>query len=95
MGYYAYIYLIKLSYTMQKNTIKPAFLPKMYCGIFGHDYQVTRKVTHYIKEYTCAHCKKQLTTNGNGNLVELTPKFRDINAILERVHAKRMTRLKR
>ncbi|MBU3820858.1 hypothetical protein KO566_02195 [Flavobacteriaceae bacterium XHP0103] len=79
---------------MQKTTNKTPFLPKMYCSIFGHDYQVTKKVTYYVKEYTCSHCKKQLTTNSNGNLIELTPKFKEINAILERIHEKRIQRSK-
>ena len=77
---------------MKKNTQTPSLLPKMYCSLFGHDYEVTKKVTYYVKEYTCSHCKKQLTTNSNGNLIELTPKFREINAILERIHNKRTSR---
>ncbi len=79
---------------MQKTTHKSAFIPKMYCNIFGHDFEVSKKVTYYVKEYTCRHCSKQLTTNSNGNLIELTPKFKEINAILERVHEKRTMRLK-
>ncbi|MEP5338951.1 MAG: hypothetical protein ABJL44_19360 [Algibacter sp.] len=79
---------------MQKTTNSPAFIPKMYCNLFGHDYQVTKKVTYHVKEYTCSHCKKQLTTNSNGNLIELTPKFKEINAILERIHEKRTRRSK-
>ena len=79
---------------MKKTTNRIQFIPKMYCGIFGHNYQVTRKVTYYVKEYTCNHCKKQLTTNSNGNLIELTPKFKEINAILERIHKKIIQRLK-
>lgn len=77
------------------TTHKPTFIPKMYCNIFGHDYQVTKKVTYHVKEYTCSHCKKQLTTNSNGNLIELTPKFKEINAILERIHISRMERSKK
>jgi transposase-like protein len=76
-------------------TSKPKLLPKMYCNIFGHEYQVTKKVTYHVKEYTCRHCKKELTTNSNGTLTELTPKFKEINAILERIHTTRMERLKR
>tara|TARA_R110002049_G_scaffold90686_2_gene227151 strand:- start:73356 stop:73622 length:267 start_codon:yes stop_codon:yes gene_type:complete len=79
---------------MKKTTTKPAFIPQMYCNLFGHHYQVTKKVTYHVKEYTCSHCKKQLTTNSNGNLIELTPKFKEINAILERIHNKRMERSK-
>lgn len=79
---------------MKKTNTKPAFIPTMYCNLFGHDYQVTKKVTYHVKEYTCRHCKKQLTTNSNGNLIELTPKFKEINAILERIHNKRVERSK-
>ena len=80
---------------MKKTTGKPSFIPHMYCNIFGHDFVVTKKVTHHVKEYTCKHCKKQLTTNSNGNLIELTPKFREINAILEHIHNSRAQRLKK
>ena len=81
---------------MQKNTTnKPTLIPKMYCNLFGHDYQITKKVTYHVKEYTCSHCKKQLTTNSNGSLTELTPKFKEINAILERIHNSRILRSKK
>lgn len=76
---------------MQKTTL-PKFMPKVYCNIFGHDYHVSRKVTYHVKEYTCKHCKKQMTTNSNGKLVELTPKFKEINAILERIYQKKRSR---
>ena len=56
---------------------------KLYCSLFGHQYEVSKKVTLHVKEYTCKCCKRQLTTNSNGNLTELTPKFQEINAILE------------
>ncbi|WP_100613469.1 hypothetical protein [Confluentibacter citreus] len=79
---------------MEKPTQKPNFIPKMYCNLFGHDYEVSKKVTYYVKEYTCRHCQKQLTTNSNGYLIELTPKFKEINAILERIHEKRNMRSK-
>lgn len=78
---------------MQKPLKPSPFIPKMYCSLFGHDYRVSKKVTYHVKEYTCSHCKKQMTTNSNGYLIELTPKFREINAILECIHQKRMSRL--
>ncbi len=77
---------------MKKSTIGTSFMPNVYCNLFGHDFEVTKKVTSYVKEYTCSHCKKQLTTNGNGKLIELTPKFKEINAILERIHITKMQR---
>ncbi|WP_299115592.1 DUF1660 family phage protein [uncultured Winogradskyella sp.] len=67
---------------------------KLYCDFFGHNYEVTKKVTNHVKEYTCTRCKKQLTTNSNGKLTELTPKFQEINSALERIYNNRMMRLK-
>ncbi|TNJ44161.1 hypothetical protein KFZ70_03910 [Tamlana fucoidanivorans] len=61
----------------------------IHCKVFGHDFFTSRQVTYHVKEYTCKHCKKQLTTNGNGSLIELTPKFKEINDVLERVHQKK------
>ena len=78
---------------MKTTTQKTAIIPKLYCNIFGHDYQVSRKVTNHVKEYKCSHCKKELTTNGNGNLTALTPKYREINSILERMYSNRIMRL--
>ena len=68
---------------------------KLYCDFFGHNYKMTRKVTNHVKEYTCSRCKKQLTTNSNGQLTELTPKYQEINSALERIYNNRMMRLKR
>ena len=79
---------------MKKTTQKPRLIPKIYCSFFGHNYEVTKKVTSHVKEYTCSHCKKQLTTDSNGRLTELTPKFKEINVILERIHTSRTERLK-
>ncbi len=61
----------------------------LHCKVFGHNYKVSRNVTYHVKEYTCCNCKKQLTTNGKGNLTELTPKFKEINDVLERIHQKK------
>jgi len=67
---------------------------KIYCDLFGHNYQISKKVTNHVKEYTCKCCKKQLTTNSNGRLTELTPKYQEINSALERIYNNRMGRLK-
>ena len=86
---------LPIDYSMKKTTNKPTLIPKMYCNLFGHDYDVTKRVTYHVKEYTCRHCKKELTTNSNGKLIELTPKFKEINAILERIYTSRTERLKK
>lgn len=70
-------------------------MKSIHCMVLGHDYKVTRNVTYHVKEYTCKNCKKELTTSVNGNLIELTPKFREINDVLERIHAKRIMRMNR
>ncbi|MGB5419987.1 hypothetical protein [Algibacter sp.] len=68
-------------------------MKNIHCKVFGHDYEVTRNVTYHVKEYTCKNCKRELTTNSNGKLTELTPKFKEINAVLERIHHKRIMRM--
>lgn len=68
---------------------------KFYCDLFGHNYQITKKVTNHVNEYTCKCCKKQLTTNSNGQLTELTAKYQEINSALERIYNNKSMRLKR
>ncbi|MGC6431890.1 MAG: hypothetical protein ACON5F_12670 [Jejuia sp.] len=80
---------------MENQFIRTTLIPKVYCSIFGHDYHVTKKVTKHVKEYTCRHCSKQLTTTSDGSLVELTPKFREINLLLERIYNAKIKRLKK
>ncbi|WP_317129373.1 hypothetical protein [Flavivirga rizhaonensis] len=67
-------------------------MKNIHCKVFGHDFRVSRNVTYHVKEYTCKNCKKELTTNGSGQLIELTPKFKEINDVLERIHVKRHMR---
>jgi len=62
------------------------------CTVLGHDYVISNDVTNYVKEYKCKHCNNQLTTSGNGKLIPLTPKFQEINAVLKRIHLKKIKR---
>lgn len=78
---------------MKKSTLNSSSAFKVYCSVFGHQYSITKEVTNHIKEYTCKCCKKQLTTNGNGKLIELTPKFKEINFVLETIYTRRMSRI--
>ncbi|WP_117584374.1 hypothetical protein [Neotamlana sedimentorum] len=64
-------------------------MKNLQCKIFGHHYQVSRDVTCHVKEYTCKNCGKELTTNSNGYLVELTPKYKEINDVLASMFIKR------
>jgi transposase-like protein len=66
----------------------------IYCSFFGHEYIITKKVTYHVNEYKCKHCNSQVTTNGKGGLSPLTPKFKEINTVLERIHSKRINRRK-
>ena len=75
-----------------KTDTTPGSFSKFKCNMFGHNYEVSRKVTSHVKEYKCTCCKKELTTNSNGYLTELTPKFKEINSILERIYNVRMMR---
>ncbi|GAA3570876.1 hypothetical protein [Snuella lapsa] len=64
-------------------------MKNLQCKVFGHEFQITRHVTYHVKEYSCKNCKKELTINGNGHLITLTPKYKEINDVLARVHHKR------
>jgi hypothetical protein len=61
----------------------------IYCSIFGHEFVVSKQVTHHVKEYKCKQCHFQMTTDGRGKLTPLTPKYKEINAILESIYLKR------
>ena len=43
-------------------------------------------------EYTCEHCSVQMTTNGKGEMIPLTPKFKEINSVLERIYQRRKSK---
>ena len=64
-------------------------MKKMLCTLFGHHYTVSKNVTSHIKEYSCVHCGKQVTTDASGNLSLLTPELKEINQTLERIYQKR------
>lgn len=67
-------------------------MKSIYCSFFGHQYEVSKKVTYHVKEYKCTHCSAQMTTNGKGGITPLTPKYKEINSVLERIHNNRMSR---
>lgn len=77
------------------TTTKASFFSKIKCAFFGHNYVVTKKVTKHVKEYTCTCCNRQLTTNSNGRLTELTPVYKEINSILEKIYTRRMMHLQK
>ncbi len=67
-------------------------MKNVYCSFFGHNFKVSKNITYHVKEYTCKNCNSQVTTNGKGGLTQLTPKFKEINSILERIHNRRIGR---
>ena len=64
-------------------------MKKFICSILGHHYIVTKNVTNHIKEYSCVHCGREVTTDVNGNLSLLTPENKEINSTLEHLHNKK------
>ena len=68
-------------------------MKSLYCSIFGHNYEVSKNITYHVKEYKCTHCNSQVTTNGKGGLTPLTPKYKEINSVLERIHKRRALRI--
>ena len=67
-------------------------MKKIYCSFFGHEFKITKHVTRYVKEFKCRNCNKQFTTDQSGNITVLTPNLREINALLEDIHSKRLLR---
>ncbi len=67
-------------------------MKRIYCSFFGHQFEVSKKITYHVKEYKCANCSAQMTTNGKGQLIPLTPKYKEINSVLERIHNNRVSR---
>ena len=67
-------------------------MKNIYCSFFGHDLKVTKQVTYHVKEFMCQQCHEQFTTYESGNLTKLTPKYREINSVLEKIHNKKIRR---
>lgn len=59
------------------------------CTLFGHRYRTVRQITNHFHEYECACCKKQMTDDSKGRLIDLTPERRDINETLHFLFLKR------
>ncbi|APG60931.1 hypothetical protein [Christiangramia salexigens] len=70
-----------------KPTLTP--LAKVSCKFFGHKLKVTRNITNHVHEYKCCKCGVELTDTADGLLARLTPKFKETNAYLAKIHRKR------
>lgn len=68
-------------------------LAKVYCNIFGHKLKVSKNITNHVHEYKCAKCGMEMTDTADGLLARLTPKFKETNAYLAKIHRKRKQKL--
>ena len=71
----------------------PLFIPQIYCSIAGHQYKIVKNITEHVKEYKCSCCGKEVATNANGKLVELTPELRNIHSALHNMILKRRSKV--
>lgn len=67
-------------------------MKNIHCAVLGHDLILSGNVTNHVKEYTCKNCRQQFTTNSTGNLIPLTPKYKEINSVLKRIHKQKQKR---
>lgn len=67
-------------------------MKNVLCSLIGHDFEVSKIVTYHVKEYKCKRCSSEMTIDGNGKFIPLTPKHKEINSVLNRVHNKRLER---
>lgn len=58
----------------------------LHCVLYGHNFSISKHVTHHVKEYTCKHCQQQATTSSNGTMILLNEKRKEINETLAKVH---------
>lgn len=65
---------------------------KMICRFMGHDLRVSKNITNHIREYRCCRCGEEMTDSANGLLEKLTPRFRETNAFLAKIHQRRCAR---
>ncbi len=62
---------------------------KVYCSIFGHKLRVSKDITNHVHEYECKQCGMEMTDTADGFLARLTPKFKETNRYLAKIHEKR------
>lgn len=64
----------------------------LICAVFDHKFEVSQKITDHIKEYKCTRCGEEMTDTAQGFIAKLTPKFRETNAFLAKIHQRRCSR---
>ncbi|APG60932.1 hypothetical protein [Christiangramia salexigens] len=63
------------------------------CKLFGHYFKVSKDVTDHLHEYKCEHCGLEMTDTANGFWARLTPKFKETNEFIAKIHQRRKRRL--
>ncbi len=79
--------------TIDSNAIKSSHKPlaAIACKIFGHKYRITKRYQSNLKEFECAHCRKQYTLDSYGHYTPLTPKLRRINEVYENFYVRKLS----
>lgn len=76
-----------------ENKLPPLFSPRSWmCSIFDHRFRVSQRITDHIKEYKCTRCGQEMTDTAQGFIAKLTPKFRETNAYIAKIHQRRCSR---
>ena len=65
-------------------------LTSLYCSTFGHHYEISNKITNYIKEYKCKSCGQEVTKVASGDIELLTYKNKEINECLSAFFKKKL-----
>ncbi len=62
------------------------------CAVFDHRFEISQNITNHIKEYRCTRCGEEMTDTAQGFMAKLTPKFKETNAYLAKIHQRRCAR---
>lgn len=65
---------------------------RIICSFYGHRLHISKNITNHIKEYKCARCGEEMTDTAHGFLEKLTPRFRETNEFLAKIHERRNRR---
>lgn len=64
-------------------------MKNIICSSMGHQLIPIKKITGHISEYKCKRCKAEFTINGDGQIVPLSAKRKEINDTLEKIYLKK------
>ena len=69
-------------------------MKNILCSSMGHQLIPIKKITGHISEYKCKRCKAEFTLNGDGQIVPLSQKRKEINSTLEKIYLKKIKKYK-